>query len=108
MFLRNLTFMERGGFTYIMTNRHKTTFYTGVTSDLYNRIYEHRNHVYSNSFTARYNIEFLIYFEFFDSIEEAINREKELKGWKRSKKIELIKKSNPELRDLTSEIEGEE
>ena len=96
--------MERGGCIYMITNKNKTVLYIGVTSDLRNRIFEHKTHHYPNSFTAKYNLEFCIYFEIFSSIEEAINREKELKKWRREKKNRLIDKLNPEWKDLWSEI----
>ena len=92
--------MERGGCIYIMTNKHKTTLYIGVTSDLFTRIFEHKQHKYSNSFTAKYNLEYCIYYETFSNIEEAINREKELKKWRREKKEVLINSMNPEWNDL--------
>jgi len=96
--------MERGGCIYIMTNVHKTVLYIGVTSDLRNRVWEHKIHYYPNSFTSKYNLEYCIYFEMFSSIEEAINREKELKKWRREKKNILINKLNPEWKDLWIEI----
>lgn len=92
--LSNLN-MERGGFTYIMTNKNKTTLYVGVTSDLENRIFEHKNHLFRNSFTDKYNIEYCIYYEYFNRIEEAIIREKQIKGLTRAKKEKLINTMNP-------------
>ncbi len=68
--------MERGGCVYIMTNKNQTTLYTGVTSDLHNRIYEHKNSIFSNSFTSRYNLDKLVYYKFYSRIEEAIEVEK--------------------------------
>ena len=68
--------MERGGCIYIMTNKNKTTLYLGVTSNLLNRVQEHKTHKYKNSFTSKYNLELIIYYEFFTSIEEAIAKEK--------------------------------
>jgi len=97
--------MERGGAIYIMTNKYKTTLYVGVTSDLKKRIYEHKNHIFKNSFTDKYNIESLIYYETFYSIEEAIAREKQLKGGSRKKKENLINTINSEWNDLYNEIE---
>ena len=70
--------MEKGGTVYILTNRYNRVFYTGVTSDLFNRITEHKSHKYPKSFTAKYNVEKLVYFEGFHSIEEAIDREKQI------------------------------
>ena len=87
-----------------MTNKHHTTIYVGVTSDLVSRILEHREGVYPKSFTARYNLHKLVYFEKFSSIEEAIDREKQLKGGSRQKKIDLIKGMNPDWKDLYDEF----
>ncbi|MDD5043270.1 MAG: GIY-YIG nuclease family protein [Patescibacteria group bacterium] len=86
-------------FVYIMANKTNTTLYTGVTGNLPRRIYEHKEKI-TKGFTARYNINKLIYFEPFDSIEEAIKREKQIKGGSRQKKIELIEKDNPNWKDL--------
>ena len=87
-----------------MTNKNKTTLYIGVTSDLKKRVYEHKNHIFNNSFTDKYNIEYLIYYETFHSIEEAIAREKQLKGGSRKKKEDLINSMNLEWNDLYDEI----
>lgn len=92
--------MEKGGAVYIMTNRHHTVFYTGVTSDLGNRIHQHKTKFYPKSFTARYNICKLVYYESFHSIEEAIFREKQIKKYRREKKINLIESINPAWVDL--------
>ena len=96
--------MERGGYVYIMSNKLRTVLYIGVTSNLYNRVYEHKNNE-GSQFTTKYNCVDLIYFECYMSIEEAIHREKKLKKWKRSWKEDLIKKSNPQLKDLSTNIE---
>jgi putative endonuclease len=98
--------MERGGCVYIMTNKNKTTLYVGVTSDLQNRINEHKSHVFSRSFTAKYNLTYCIYYESYYLIEEAIAREKEIKKWRREKKEILINTKNPDWRDLWDEIMG--
>jgi putative endonuclease len=95
--------MNKFGYVYIMTNKNKTTLYIGVTTDLVRRIYEHKNHLIKNSFTAQYNLEYCIYYEEFTHIESAINREKELKKWNRKKKEDLINKKNPEWRELVNE-----
>lgn len=95
--------MERGGAVYILTNKNNTVLYIGVTSDLKKRMYEHQNKLYSSSFTAKYNIDKLVYFESFFSIEEAIAREKQLKGGSRKKKIDLIESINPTWTDLSNE-----
>lgn len=96
--------MERGGCIYFMTNKNKTTIYLGVTSNLINRVHEHKTHKYLNSFTSKYNLEFLIFYEFHSSIEEAIAREKLVKKWNRQKKEDLINTINPEWKDLWEEI----
>jgi len=96
--------MERGGFVYMMTNKGRTTIYTGVTSDLQARVYEHKDQYYPNSFTARYNLKLLVYYDGFNSIEEAIEQEKYIKGKSRQWKIDLITKFNPTWKDLTEEI----
>ncbi|MEP7265826.1 MAG: GIY-YIG nuclease family protein [Bacteroidota bacterium] len=96
--------MERGGCVYITSNEYNTTLYIGVTSNLEARIYEHKKKIYPNSFTAKYNCNKLVYFESFISIEEAIAREKQLKGGSRMAKIKLIERTNPSWKDLSDEI----
>ncbi len=96
--------MERGGYTYIMTNKNNTTLYIGVTSSLRSRIYEHKEKKYPNSFTARYNLSKLVYYEKYNTIEEAISREKQLKAGSRKNKINLIQKLNPFWHDLYEEV----
>jgi putative endonuclease len=98
--------MTKGGHVYIITNAHRTTLYIGVTSALIRRIDQHKQHFNKKSFTDRYNLEFLVYYEAFGSIEDAIAREKELKKWNRQMKDELITASNPEWKDLWDEIVG--
>ena len=83
-----------------MTNLNKSTLYIGVTNNLTRRIFEHKNRLIRNSFTARYNLEYCIYYEEYLSIEKAISREKELKKWNRVKKEELINKMNPQWIEL--------
>jgi len=90
---------------YIMTNTHHTVFYTGVTSNLITRMYQHKTKFYPRSFTARYNIHKLVYFETFHSIVEAIDREKQIKKYRREKKIALIEGMNPQWNDLYDSIE---
>ena len=92
--------MEKGGCVYVITNPHHTTLYIGVTSDVHSRIVEHREKVFPKSFTARYNLSKLVYYEAFNSIEEAIAREKQLKNFSRKKKEQLINHLNPEWNDL--------
>ncbi len=99
-----LPHMERGGCIYIMTNFQRTTLYIGVTSDLQIRVAQHRNKTDPKSFTAKYNLSICVYYEMFPSIEEAINREKQLKKWNRSKKEILIATKNKGWKDLCPEI----
>lgn len=97
--------MGKGGYIYILTNKNHTVLYTGVTSNLFNRLYEHRTGVYKTSFTFRYNVKDLVYYEGFTSIEEAILREIQIKGGSRQKKLDLINELNPSWKDLTNSIE---
>jgi len=96
--------MQKGGAVYILTTKKNTVLYTGVTSELYMRIVEHKEKKYANSFTSRYNINKLVYFEGFHSIEEAIAREKQIKAGSRQKKIVLIESMNPDWNDLFEEV----
>ncbi|WP_406844302.1 GIY-YIG nuclease family protein [Flavobacterium soyae] len=84
-------------YVYIITNQYRSTFYIGVTNNLKVRLNQHAQNIETNrkTFASRYNVQFLVYYEKFNWIQEAISREKELKGWKRDKKIELIKDFNP-------------
>src|ERR1041384_4712457 len=93
--------MSKEYYVYIMTNKSRT-LYTGVTNDLMRRVYEHKNKLVKG-FTNRYNIQFLVYYESTSSIRSAIEREKQIKGWLRAKKIELIDSMNPEWKDLSEE-----
>jgi len=79
--------------------------YTGVTNNLLRRMEEHKNKINPKSFSARYNIEKLVWFENYTDIGEAIAREKQLKAGPRKKKIQLIEELNPEWKDLTDELE---
>ena len=88
---------------YIMTNKHNTTLYTGVTNSLLRRVHEHKSGV-GSKFTHRYNITKLVYYETTNDVEAAIMREKQIKGGSRKKKIDLITSLNPEWRDLSEEI----
>lgn len=90
-------------YVYIMTNKNNTVLYTGVTSDLRKRVFEHKEKIFKG-FTKKYNINKLVYFEVFDSIEEAIVREKKIKGGSRQRKIDLINSMNEEWRDLSEGI----
>jgi putative endonuclease len=86
-------------YVYIITNKHRTTYYIGMTNNLGRRLKEHKENIEKgiNTFASKYNIEFLVYYEKFTWVQEAIAREKELKGWKRDKKLELIRSFNKEF-----------
>jgi len=92
------------GYTYIMTNQTNTVLYTGATADLVQRTYLHRNLLDSKSFTCRYRINKLVYYEIFEDLETAFTREKQIKWMKRKKKKKMISKFNPEWKDLYNEI----
>lgn len=96
--------MQQPGYFYIMTNAHHTVLYCGATDDLYRRIQEHKNGVYSNNFTLRYNIHKLVYFETHSLIADAFQREKQVKAGSRKKKIALIESTNLEWKDLSDQF----
>ena len=87
-------------YVYILSNNHGNVIYTGVTNDLIRRIYEHKNHLDKGSFTARYNVEKLVYYEVTSDVDSAISREKQIKGWNRKRKNKLIESKNPNWMDL--------
>jgi len=87
-------------YVYILASKRNGTLYTGVTNDLERRVYEHK-HKSIDGFTSKYNVDKLVCFEHTQSIESAISREKEIKGWKREKKLRLIEATNPEWQDLS-------
>ena len=93
-------------YVYILTNKNHTVLYTGVTSDLIRRVYEHKHHLYQDSFTAKYKVERLIYFEETSDMNAAIEREKQIKSWSRMKKFFLIKEKNPALNDIYNSLLG--
>ena len=95
--------MEKKGFVYILFSEKNGTLYTGVTSNLVKRIYEHKQKLV-DGFTKKYNVDKLGYFEIYESIEQAIEREKQIKAGSRKKKIDLIEKENPGWKDLYSSI----
>ena len=97
--------MNHGGCTYIITNKNNTVLYTGVTSNLRGRIWEHKTKDYAKSFSAKYNCDKIVWYEVFPTIMEAIEREKQIKGGSREKKIELIISINPLWMDLWEEIQ---
>ena len=95
--------MAKGGYIYIMSNKNRTVLYIGVTSNLFNRANEHKDGI-GSIFTSKYNCVDLIYFKFYETIEEAIQREKKMKKWNRSWKDKLLKEFNPNLVDLTQTV----
>jgi putative endonuclease len=93
----------RGGWVHIMTNHANGVLYVGVTSDLSRRAYEHREGLIKG-FTKRYGLKRLVYFERYDDIRDAIQRESNLKHWRRAWKVRLILDSNPGWRDLYEDL----
>ncbi len=93
----------RGGWVYIVTNRPNGTLYTGVTNDLARRIWEHREGIYE-CFTKQYDLKRLVWRERYDDIRAAIQRERNMKHWRRAWKIRLILDLNPDWRDLYDEL----
>lgn len=97
--------MERQPAVYILASKRNGTLYIGVTSNLIQRIWQHKQSV-GGEFTARYHVHQLVYFELHPSITSAITREKQLKAWKRQWKINLIESLNPQWQDLYTDILG--
>ena len=93
-------------YVYILSDANNKILYTGVTSDLLKRVWEHKNHVVEG-FTLKYNVTKLVYYEEGEDIYSAISREKQIKGKLRKKKIALIEKVNPEWRDLYLDLINE-
>lgn len=91
----------KGGWVYIMTNKHNTTLYTGVTSNLMKRVLQHKKGFYPDSFTDQFLCHKLVWSEWYPSIVEAIAMEKRIKHWRRAWKEELISKLNPDWNDLS-------
>jgi putative endonuclease len=90
-------------YVYILATRKNGPIYIGVTNDLHRRVFEHKTHAIKG-FTAKYDVDRLVYFEVFESIAAAIAREKKLKRWRREWKVALIERENPEWRDLAEEF----
>lgn len=90
------------GFVYIMAN-NRPTLYTGVTSNLIQRVYQHKNNLVKG-FTSKYNLHKLVYYEVYDTIEQAIIREKQIKDMNRVNKLEMIRRFNPQFKDLYHRI----
>ena len=96
---------KHGGFVYIITNENNAVLYTGVTAELRARIFEHKTKFYPKSFTARYNCNKIVSFEFLPRIEEAIGREKQIKAGNRKAKELLINSTNTTWKDLWNDIQ---
>jgi len=96
--------MRKRGYVYILSNKRRTVLYVGVSSDLIGRTIKHKTKFYAHSFSARYNVDRLVYFEEFDSIVDAIAREKQLKAGPRKQKEKLINAINPEWNDLSLQL----
>jgi putative endonuclease len=96
---------ERHPAVYLLTNRRHGTLYTGVTSDLSGRVWQHKNQ-FGDGFCSMYNLTRLVYFEIFEDMYSAISREKQIKAGSRKKKLALIRSINPEWRDLYEDILG--
>ncbi|MDD4607096.1 MAG: GIY-YIG nuclease family protein [Patescibacteria group bacterium] len=96
--------MTKQYFVYIMSNQRNTTLYVGFTSGLLSRNWQHKNKVGLKSFTKKYNVDKLVYFEIYDDPNDAIYREKQIKGWIRKKKENLINSINPEWKDLSDNL----
>jgi putative endonuclease len=95
--------MDKQYFVYIMSNTSNTVTYTGVTNNLYRRIYEHKNKL-KKGFTSKYRINKLVYYESCGSIENAVVREKQVKSWSRKDKVKLIKTINENWHDLYEDL----
>ena len=91
-------------YVYILTNKTGTTMYIGVTKDLVRRMYEHKHKLDPNSFTAKYDVHKLVYYEYTTDIRAALEREKQLKGWNRARKNKLVETRNPLWQDLYKSI----
>ncbi len=89
-------------YVYILSNKYRTTFYVGVTNNLRKRLEQHKEAIETGkkTFVARYNLSDLVYYESFGWIQQAIAREKEIKGWRKEKKIKLIRSINPKMETL--------
>ena len=94
------------GYVYILTNTYKKVLYTGVTCDIINRLKQHKNKKHPDSFSAKYNLYKLVYFEKFDTIGDAIKREKQIKAGSRKKKERLITGMNPNWDDLSKVLDS--
>lgn len=95
--------MEKRPCVYILASQRNGTLYTGVTSDLIKRVWQHKNKIHEG-FTTKYNVHMLVYYEAHQTMPAAITREKQIKKWNRQWKLNLIEKENPHWRDLWEDI----
>jgi len=95
---------EKYYYVYVLASKRNGTLYTGVTNNLLNRNFQHKIKLNKKSFTAKYNVNRLVYYEVYTDIRDALTREKQLKNWKRQWKIELIEGHNPIWRDLFDDL----
>lgn len=96
--------MSKKYFTYIVTNHSNSVLYTGVTNNMLRRVFEHKTGTFKSSFSAKYKLYKLVWFQEFNDVNEALNAEKIIKGWRREKKIDLIKDQNPEFENLVKGV----
>jgi putative endonuclease len=94
---------EKSYYVYLLTNWNNKVMYVGITNDLVRRIYEHKEK-FVKGFTEKYNVTKLVYYEQTPDISEALNREKEIKKWRREKKNRLVVNTNPQWRDLSEDF----
>ena len=104
IYLPCIMVFQQGGCAYIMTNKMHTVFYTGVSSELTSRVWQHKNKDYPNSFTAKYNCDKLVDYCFYPRIEDAIAAEKAIKGGNRKNKIKLVNSMNSQWLDLYDDL----
>ena len=99
----NKTSVNKQFYVYILANKRNGTLYTGITSNLTQRVWQHKNNIIEG-FTQKYNVKTLVFYEVHDNVESAIAREKRIKKWRRAWKLQLIEKMNPQWNDLFEEI----
>jgi len=98
--------MKSGGYVYIMSNHKMGTLYIGSTSDLIKRVWQHKTKYFPNCFTAKYGLNKLVYYEFYESLENMVKHERQMKEWQRNWKLKLIIQKNPNWNDLYNEFLG--
>ena len=94
----------RNYYVYILSNATTKVVYTGVTNDLIRRVHQHKEHIDPNSFTAKYHVDRLVYYEEYGDVRDAIDREKQIKSWNRKRKNDIVSDFNPEWVDLFESI----